>query len=271
MENPISRTAYYTLGVRAWDAAQPQPLCGDAFAASLMSPEADQVWEQFKGFPRPNASNAARHGIIDEHLREELAKHPEALVVLLGAGFDTRPFRLAGGRWIEIDEPAIITYKETNLPAASAPNRLTRVAIEFARESLADKLASIGTHQPTHVVIEGVLMYLTQAQRGELLETLRSLFPHHTIYCDLMRKSFFERYARDVHQKIVGIGATFSDMVEDPETLFTDAGYEVLASTSIPLRSARSPDVGIPPFVVRWLLGTLRRGYAIWKFRLRDS
>ena len=37
MQNPISRTAYYTLGVRAWDAAQPKPMCGDSLAAARVS------------------------------------------------------------------------------------------------------------------------------------------------------------------------------------------------------------------------------------------
>jgi methyltransferase (TIGR00027 family) len=271
MENPISRTAYYTLGVRAWDAAQPQPLCGDSLAGSLMNDEAKRVWEQFKDFPRPNVSNAARHGIIDEHLSEELGKAPDAAVVLLGAGFDTRPFRLVGGRWTEIDEPAVLEQKEATFPEASAPNPLTRLGIEFASESLAERLAPLSTPAEVHVVVEGVLMYLTQNQRRDLLDALRSVFPRHTVYCDLMRKSFFERYAHDVHQKIVGIGATFLEMVETPEALFTDAGYEAVAATSIPLRAAQSPDAGIPPFAVRWLLGTLRRGYTIWKFRLRDA
>lgn len=271
MKNPISRTAYYTLGVRAWDAAQPEPLCGDGFAESLMNGEAQHIWEQFKDYPRANASNAARHAIIDEHLREELEKVPDARVVLVGAGFDTRPFRLQGGRWTEIDEPAVIAQKDTFLPAARAPNPLTRVSIEFAMEPLGEKLAPLATQEETHIVIEGVLMYLTQEQRKDLLKALRSVFPRHTVYCDLMRKSFFEQYARDMHQKILGVGATFVEMVETPEVLFTGAGYEPMASTSIPLRAARCPDVGIPPFVVRWFLGTLRRGYTIWKFRWADA
>ena len=81
-----------------------------------------------------------------------------------------------------------------------------------------------------------------------------------------MRLSFFERYSRDVHEKIVGIGANFSDMSESPEKLFTDSGYRGLACTSVPLRAAQSGTLDIPPFLIRWFLGTLRKGYCIWKF-----
>jgi methyltransferase (TIGR00027 family) len=268
MQNPISRTAYYTLGVRAWDATQPKPMCGDLFAAAFMNAEAENVWEQFKDdFPRPNASNAARHAIIDEHLRSELEADPKARVVVIGAGFDTRAFRLKGGNWIEVDEPEIISYKEARLPAASAPNPLTRVSVSFAHDSLNDRLAAHAGPEPTHVIIEGVLMYLTQAQRRELLATLRNLFPRHVVYCDLMRKSFFDRYARDLHQKFVAMGTTFTELSKKPERLFTEAGYRPLGWTSIPLRAAEMPGFGIPPFAVRWFLRTLRRGFSVWKFR----
>jgi methyltransferase (TIGR00027 family) len=266
IQNPISRTAYYTLGVRAQDASRPKPLCGDSFAVSFMNAEAQSIWDQFKEFRRPNACNAARPGIIDEHLNTELAATPKARVVVIGAGFDTRAFRLRGGHWVEVDEPAIITYKEDRLPAATAPNPLTRVSIAFAHESLGDRLAAFAGQEPTHVVIEGVLMYLTQAQQRELLDTLANLFPRHFVYCDLMRQSFFEGYGRDLHQKIVALGTSFSELSETPERLFTDAGYRPLACTSIALRAAERGGFGLPPFVVRWFLGTLRRGYCIWKF-----
>jgi methyltransferase (TIGR00027 family) len=271
MQNPISRTAYYTLGARAWDASQPRPMCGDSFAGSFMNAEAERIWEQFKDFKRPNASNAARHAIIDEHLSTELAANPKARVVILGAGFDTRAFRLKRGQWIEVDEPTIITYKEARLPAASAPNPLTRVSIDFSQESLIDRLAALAGNEPTHVVIEGVLMYLTQAQRRDLLESLGSLFPRHFVYCDLMRQSFFNRYTRDLHHQIVALGASFSEMSETPEQLFTDAGYRSLTCTSIALRAAELGGFGLPPFVIRWFLGTLRRGYCIWKFGPTDA
>jgi methyltransferase (TIGR00027 family) len=266
MQNPISRTAYYTLGVRAWDASQPKPMCGDSFAGFFMDAEAERVWEQFKDSARPNASNAARHAIIDEHLRRELAADPKARVVIIGAGFDTRAFRLKGGNWIEVDEPAIISYKEARLPAASAPNPLTRVSVSFAHESLNDRLAAHAGPEPTHVVIEGVLMYLTQTQRRELLATLRKLFPHHVVYADLMRQSFFNRYARDVHQKFVAMGTSFTELGKRPERLFTEAGYRPLAWTSIALRAAEMRSFGIPRFAVRWFLRTLRRGFCVWKF-----
>jgi methyltransferase (TIGR00027 family) len=265
--NPSSRTAYYTLAVRAADAASPRPVLADTFAQRFMNDDARAVWEEFKSFKPPNASNAARHAMIDEHLRRALAADPQATIIIIGAGFDTRAFRLSGGRWFEIDEPEILTYKESRLPAAGAPNPLQRIPIEFARESLADKLATIAAPSTVHIVIEGVLMYLNREQRVSLLRALSERFPHHTIYCDLMRKHFFETYSREVHQKIVGMGASFSDMEERPERLFLENGYTQQALDSVPLYAVDRMDFGVPAFAVRYLMRTLREGYVIGAFR----
>jgi len=267
MANPISRTAYYTLAVRAAEAERAQPILGDTFAQRFMNDGAKAVWEEFKSFTRANASNAARHAMIDEHLRRALAADSQATIVIIGAGFDTRAFRLRGGHWFEFDEPEILTYKEDRLPAATAPNPLRRIAIDFARESLADKLAAITAPSSVHVVIEGVLMYLTREQRVALLNTVTARFPHHTIYCDLMRKRFFEKYSRDIHVKIAGMGATFTDLEETPERLFTGNGYTMVDSASVPLRSIAYGNLGIPAFAIRYFMSMLRNGYVIAVFR----
>ena len=267
MANPISRTAYYTLGVRAADAAKPKPILGDTFAQRFMNDDAKAVWEEFTSFTPANGSNAARHAMIDAHLTRAIAEDPKATIMIIGAGFDTRAFRLRGGQWFELDEPEILTYKEGRLPAATAPNPLRRIAIEFAREKLADKLALITPPSSVHIVIEGVLMYLGREQRVSLLRTITERFPHHTIYCDLMRKNFFNKYSRDIHEKIVGMGATFTDMEENPERLFTENGYTMVDRASVPLYAVEHGNIGIPAFVMRYFLGTLREGYVIAVFR----
>src|SRR5689334_12990369 len=99
MANPISRTAYYTLAVRAADAASAKPIGRDTFAKVFMNDAAQQVWEEFKSFRPANGSNAARHVMIDDHVQRALDRDPAAPVVIIGAGFDTRAFRLKGGRW----------------------------------------------------------------------------------------------------------------------------------------------------------------------------
>jgi O-methyltransferase involved in polyketide biosynthesis len=55
--------------------------------------------------PDPTCPTSRVIDIIDDLLREELVANPNLTVVIIGAGFDTRAFRLQGGTWIELDEP----------------------------------------------------------------------------------------------------------------------------------------------------------------------
>jgi O-methyltransferase involved in polyketide biosynthesis len=234
-----------------------------------MNEDAQKIWQEFKDDLRPNASNASRHAIIDRQVNEALKSHSDAPVVIIGAGFDTRAFRIKGGRWIEADEPSIIDYKETKLPTSKAPNPLTRIPIEFARESLIDKLSSFSTQTTTHIILEGVLMYLNEVDRRCLIEALQEIFPHHIVYCDLMRPSFFERYSKKIHDKFLSLGATFTDISEHPENLFLGNRYKPLSCVSIPLSAAEHGNLGIPLFLVRYLFKTLREGYSNWRFEFR--
>ncbi|WP_223645118.1 class I SAM-dependent methyltransferase [Corallococcus sp. EGB] len=266
MANAISKTAYYTLACRAADARKPRPLCGDSFASRFMDDEARQVWARFQYFDRANESNAARHQIIDALVQEELDRAPDARVVVLGAGFDTRAYRLRGGLWLEVDEPAILTLKDAKLPVTEAKNPLERLPIDFAAESLAAKLAPYQDSRRTHVIIEGVLMYLSDAQRRDMLAVLQQVFPHHVVYCDLMRASFQREYSRDVHAVLASMGASFQDMTDAPEALFLETGHAVASSTSVPVRAQELAGKRVPAFILRRFMPAVRDGYRIWKF-----
>src|SRR6185436_9292312 len=101
----VSKTAWYCCGVRLQDAESPHPVIGDQYAKRLLGEEGMRYWQEFKKFDKPNASNIARHYIIDNHLKQSLHHHPDSTVILVGAGLDSRAYRLTGGHWIEIDEP----------------------------------------------------------------------------------------------------------------------------------------------------------------------
>ena len=94
---PISRTAFYCCGVRMQDAERSNPVCGDIYAKAFMNEDGLRILEAFKDETKPNASNVARHRIIDDFLVQELLADPSLCVVIIGAGFDSRAYRLKGG------------------------------------------------------------------------------------------------------------------------------------------------------------------------------
>ena len=267
---PVSRTAYYCCGVRALDAQSPRPVCGDTLAGTFMD---DEAWATFAPFRVPevapaNASNVARHRIIDDLLRARLATDPEHRIVIVGAGFDTRAFRLPGGRWLEIDEPALIRLKEERLPAASAPNPLTRLELDFSQETLAERLRPFATDEPVTAVVEGVIMYLTVPQRHELARALRGAFPRVTLIADLMTAPFYRKYGITIASRVAAFGAHFQiDGNAHPLRTFEAEGFRAKSSQSIVGRSSDEGmlDRRLPPWPLSLLFRTLREGYQVWE------
>lgn len=260
---PISKTAFYCCGVRMQDAEREKPVCGDTYAKAFMNEPGLQILEAFKDETRPNMSNVARHRIIDDLLRQELQANPNMTVVIIGAGFDTRAFRLKAGTWIELDEPQVINYKNERLPAENCENELERISIDFATDSLEQKLASYAGRSPVAVVIEGVLMYLDETAIDQLLQTLRHLFPQHKLICDLMTREFFEKNAGTIHEKLTGMGATFKFTVENPEEVFVKNGYHQVEKIPVVEKAVLFEAGPIPPEVWNTLQPTLPQGYSI--------
>jgi len=193
--------------VRALDAGTSRPECGDHIAQRFMTPEAWALFEPFRDLGPPNASNVVRHRMIDDRLRAAIQARPDVGVVIIGAGFDTRAFRLPGGRWVELDEPSIIALKEAQLPARESPNLLTRVAIEFDREPLDAALAPFRLFDRPIVVLEGVLPYLSVPEVQRLLAAIRAALTAPTVVCDLTTRSFPRRYGADTGGRFPPDGA----------------------------------------------------------------
>lgn len=111
----------------------------------------------------------ARKAYIDD-IVTEAAEGPIAAVVNLGAGFDTRAFRLQALAEVpvwEVDQPQNINAKRSRLEKLfePVPAHVTLVPIDFDDDDLATVLASHG-YEPdrtTFFIWEGVTQYLTEA------------------------------------------------------------------------------------------------------------
>ena len=165
-----------------------------------------------------------------------------------------------------MDEPPVLAHKEARLPAAACPNELRRVPVEFAAGRLGERLAPFAGRRPVVVVVEGVLMYLDADAVGRLLRTVRGLFPGHRLVCDLMTRPFAERYARTLRAKLAALRASFARPVDRPAQPFLASGYREVERVSVAGRAAELGALRVPPLLVRTVLRTLRRGYAVHVF-----
>src|SRR5512138_1055931 len=117
ISQPVARTAFYCCVIRADDAQSANPVCGDTFAQRFVDEDVRRDLAPLLRLCTPAATNVARHRIIDDIVRGQLAADPKRRVILIGAGFDTRAHRLEGGRWFELDDPPLLAFKEQRLPA----------------------------------------------------------------------------------------------------------------------------------------------------------
>lgn len=264
--NPVSDTAFYTCGIRAQDARSAKPVCNDTYAQRFMNARGMEVFAEFSGDRMGSNAHVARHCMIDHFLRERIAAEPDTHVVMIGAGFDSRAYRIAGGRWYEIDEPGIIEYKKERLPASTCQNDLSRIAIDFAAEPLIDKLPRLDADAKVVIVIEGVFFYLTEAQIGETLNALRTAYPGHVLIADLMTRHVIESRYRKNHNKLQKMNAPFKFLADDPGLIFNQAGYRVRATASIITKALELMWGRIFAFLFARLMPKMANGYAIYVF-----
>lgn len=171
-----SRTAEGMAIMRAIEAAKPEGerLCYDPFARSpingfsfLMSKLtiASGLYGLF--FPGAAEFVLVRERYIDDFLQERLREGLDQ-VVILGAGFDTRAYRIAGiekTRVFEVDHPATQADKLQRLQKVvnPLPAHVSFVAVDFNSQTLADRLRASGYDEDgeTLFIWQGVTMYLT--------------------------------------------------------------------------------------------------------------
>lgn len=268
--NLISNTAYYCCGVRMEDAKKIRSICNDVYAERFMDERGRQIFEPFKCEKMPNISNITRCRLIDDFLLAELAENNQLIIITIGAGFDTRPYRIAGGNWLEIDEPQIISYKNEKLPVEECSNPIRRISINFTQKSLAEKLEEESNGDYTVFVVEGVFMYLEPEAIETTINAIQGLFPKHVLYCDLMTKKFFAKFAQSVHSKLVASGGRFSERPDSPEEIFLQHGYKEIERIPIFRRAGELGilwnEVKIPKFVSCLMLNVFSKdlnGYAV--------
>jgi methyltransferase (TIGR00027 family) len=133
-------------------------------------------------WPGPRPSAVARTRLIDDLVTGALA-HGARQVLLLGAGYDSRAYRLPGIERVavfEADHPATQAVKRRLVRGAVRPERRRHVhyvPVDLLTEDLGAALlgAGFGALEPTVVVWEGVTNYLTEAAVDGTLRRLASL------------------------------------------------------------------------------------------------
>jgi methyltransferase (TIGR00027 family) len=176
--NDVSDTAYWIAHHRAVESARNDALFRDPFAGRLAGEHGRKI---AAGMPHSRMigwSIVMRTCIIDEFVQAAVSAGADT-ILNLGAGLDTRPYRMAlpkGLRWIEADYPHIIEYKQALLTGERAHCQLERVKIDLANGPDRRKLFSDVNARANRILVltEGVIPYLNLQEAALLADDLRA-------------------------------------------------------------------------------------------------
>ncbi len=170
---PVEESIFLTQCGRGLDSRSEHPILGDRAADELNR----EIGYDYADFPMPTSSVrdiALRAKKLDRVVRDFAGRHPEAVVVDLGAGLDTRMMR--------IDPPATVEWYDVELPGLAAARQRLLLPPANAHTVAADVtdphwLEQLPADRPAVIVADGLLAFLAQDDFTALLNRLVAHFP----------------------------------------------------------------------------------------------
>ena len=153
----------------------------------------------------------ARTIVLDRLTKEWLAKHPGAVVVNIACGLDTRCYRMAGyAHWYNLDLPETMAVREKLLPESGAISQIALSAMDDWGGEIKEQNA------PVLIIIEGLTMYLSEADVQQIFAVISDRFSKATIFAETMNPMIVKRFKE---RSIEGSGAKFTWGVKDGPAL----------------------------------------------------
>lgn len=126
----------------------------------------------------------ARTIVLDHLVQDYLTAHPGAVVVNIACGLDTRCYRMQGyAHWYNLDLPETIDVRARLLPESGKISQIAQSAMADWSGEIAEKDA------PALVIIEGLTMYLTQADVQQIFAVIGKCFAKATVFVEIMNPS----------------------------------------------------------------------------------
>ena len=206
-------TLLMTLYGKALESRLPNSLLRDRFADEAVK-KIDYDFSRLKVDPNLGLGFAIRAKTLDVCVGDFLARYPDAIVLHLGCGLDTRIFRVdprPGVDWFDVDYPEVIALRRRLYPSRGRYHLIASSVTE------PDWLAEVPRNRPAMVVAEGLTPYLAADEGPRLFERLVS----HLAGGELMFDAY-SRFGLKLMRLNPAIKATGSEVhwaIEDPRDL----------------------------------------------------
>jgi methyltransferase (TIGR00027 family) len=276
--NDVTDTALWVAAYRAEESQRKDALFQDPYADLLIGSKGSLIATRTQGSRYTAWSVVIRTCIIDKFIVDLISNKIDT-VINLGAGLDTRPYRLnlpENLRWIEVDFPKIIDLKVEKLKNEVPKCHLTRVKLDLSDTNLRDKfLAEVSASSKNVLILtEGVIPYLSNENAKSLAMALHQF--------DNFRYWVTEYYSPEILQFLRTPkrlkqmqNAPFLFYPENWFQFFKDTGWNEIETKYFGLESAK---LGRTPPSPGWIKTEAERstansflGYTVYeKVRLKD-
>jgi methyltransferase (TIGR00027 family) len=227
----VSDTAFWIAAYRADEGKRPDALFQDPLAERLVEGRGRAIANAMRGAKFTAWSVALRTVIIDDFIRHAVAGGCDT-VLNLGAGLDTRPYRLELPpelSWIEVDFPSTIDFKEERLRGEIPKCKLQRIRRDLVDGAERRKLLDEIDGKKVLVLTEGVVPYLANQDVAQLASELhaRPRFVFWVLECWVGLSSPLGRVLRLIRKRQLGNAPFQFDPGKDWDGFFRKCGWQV--------------------------------------------
>jgi O-methyltransferase involved in polyketide biosynthesis len=174
----VAETLLIPLYGRAMESQRPDAIMKDEKAVALVA-QMNYDFDQVKKIRTSEGNKVARFMLtreMDSYVRDFLGRHPEAVVVHIGCGLDSRFERVDNGRveWYDLDLPDVIKLRRKFFGDEGKRHHLVGCSV---LEDAWLKEVKVHSRCPFLFMAENVFVYFMEAQVRSLLLRLRDHFP----------------------------------------------------------------------------------------------
>lgn len=226
----VSDTARWVACFRARETKRPDALFHDPFAERLAGELGVHIANTLADGNKHDWAWAARTYLFDRFLTREIQAGAD-LVINLAAGLDARPYRMqlpAALRWVEVDLPEIIAYKEEILAGEKPHCGLERISLDLTDVEARNRLfAELDSHaDKIAVASEGLLIYFTPEAAGSLARDLACGKRFQSWIIDLASPGQLKLMQRTTGKQLSEAGAAFRFGPPEGPEFFMPHGWE---------------------------------------------
>lgn len=201
-----------TLWGRVLDARSRRPVLGDQ-ASVAVAARIDHPWSRLGVTTMGRLVTCVRAAQFDRWAVDFLARHPDAVVIQLGVGLDTRHARISPGpgvAWFDVDLDEVIALRRRVIDPAPGVTMINCSATDPRWMDL------VPAGRPTLVVAEGLSMYLDPSAGKDLLRRLSDRFSGELIMDVNGAAGVIGQF---VNRAVRGQGARWTWLVDRPRSL----------------------------------------------------